>query len=277
MDPLAYARDGYAVAPALFSPEEVADLRAHVMAVIEAGGGGWTETPVEPDSADPLRRYPRLLQPHRGDERSRAFLLDPRVRAWLEGLTGETPLAVQTMAYFKPPGARGQALHQDQRYLRVEPGTCTAAWLALDDTDPENGCLEVVPGSHRLPVLCPGASDPERSFTNDEVPLPPGWSAVPVPMRAGDVLFFTGNLIHGSGPNLSADRFRRVLIGHDIAADAQQVAHFYSPALTFDGRVVDDLAGVHWGGGPCGVVTGGTGDELVIETREELEAASAAH
>ena len=39
-------------------------------------------------------------------------------------LLGREPYAAQTMFYFKPPGARGQALHQDQTPLRVQPGTC---------------------------------------------------------------------------------------------------------------------------------------------------------
>ena len=47
----------------------------------------------------------------------------------LTGLLGNEPYAAQTMVYFKPAGSRGQALHQDNYYLRVHPGTCMAAWM----------------------------------------------------------------------------------------------------------------------------------------------------
>jgi len=37
--------------------------------------------------------------------------------------------------------SRGQAFHQDNFYLRVKPGTCVAAWVAVDDADEENGSI----------------------------------------------------------------------------------------------------------------------------------------
>jgi hypothetical protein len=70
-------------------------------------------------------------------------------------------------------------------------------------------------------------------------------------MEAGDVLFFHGSLIHGSLPNTSESRFRRALIGHYIAGEAEQVGKYYHPALRMDGSPVE--LGVSEGGGPCGV------------------------
>ncbi len=76
-----------------------------------------------------------------------------------------------SVAYSGPvPSGSGQALHQDQYYLHVRPGTCMAAWLALDPCDEENGCLRVVPGSHTLPVLCAERADTQVSFTDVTVP-----------------------------------------------------------------------------------------------------------
>jgi ectoine hydroxylase-related dioxygenase (phytanoyl-CoA dioxygenase family) len=73
----------------------------------------------------------------------------------------------------------------------------------------------------------------------------------PVLMKAGDVLFFNGALVHGSFPNTTTDRFRRALIGHYIEGAAEQVAQFYHPALRMDGRPLE-LA-ISQGGGACGV------------------------
>ena len=78
--------------------------------------------------------------------------------------------------------------------------------MALDRCDEENGCLQVVPGSNRLPVLCTERADTAVSFTDVTVPVPEGTPVLPVRMDAGDVLFFHGSLIHGSYPNTSADR-----------------------------------------------------------------------
>ena len=254
MDPVflaQYERDGYAVAPRMFSSAELEALREHYMALRAAGSYPGDFDGVDLTSGDPLKRYPRMIHMHRWDETSLHWLLDGRIAQGLTALLGIEPLAVQTMLYFKPPGARGQALHQDNFYLRVQPGTCMAAWLALDDCDEENGCMQVVPGTHVLPLLCPTRADTTRSFTDVTVPLPETLSPVPVLMNAGDVLFFNGSLVHGSYPNTSKDRFRRSLIGHYIVGDAQKVGEFYQPMLRMDGSTVE--IEVSDGGAPCGI------------------------
>jgi len=120
----------------------------------------------------------------------------------------------------------------------VQPGTCVAAWMALDRCDEANGCLQIVPGSHTWPILCTEKADTTQSFTDVIVPLPPGASSVPVIMEPGDVLFFNGQIVHGSNPNTTGDRFRRALIGHYIEGDSQKVASWYSPTLRMDGTTI---------------------------------------
>jgi phytanoyl-CoA hydroxylase len=185
---------------------------------------------VHPSSHDPLHRYPRMAQMHRWDHVSLRWLLDDRIRDWLTVLLGVEPYAVQSMLYFKPPGSRGQAVHQGNYFLRAEPGTCMAAWMALDTADEDNGCLLIVPGSQHWPILCTHRADTRLSFTVVTVSIPPGQSAQAVTMDPGDVLFFNGSLVHGSRPNITPDRYRRALIGHYIQADARQVADYYHPA-----------------------------------------------
>jgi phytanoyl-CoA hydroxylase len=206
---------------------------------------------VDLTSNDPLKKFPRLIHMHRWDAISLNWMLDRRIAGALTGLMGAEPYAVQTMLYFKPPRARGQALHQDQYYLRVQPGTCIAAWMALDPCDEENGCLQVVPGSQNWPLLCTIKADTSQSFTDVTVPVPAGTPVQPVVMAAGDVLFFNGQVVHGSGPNRSVDRFRRALIGHYIAGEASQVSQFYHPALRMDGSVIELETGQS--GGACGI------------------------
>lgn len=246
-----YELDGYTVVRGVFHDDEVASYRDHFMSLRGQGVYPGDLVGVDVASDDPLKQYPRMIHMHRWDDVSLRWLLDPRLDACMSALLGRQPYAVQTMLYFKPPGARGQALHQDQYYLRVSPGSCIAAWLALDDCDEANGCLKAVPGSHRWPLLCLAEADTRESFTDVTVPVPEGADVRSVLMRAGDVMFFHGSLVHGSARNQTADRFRRSLIGHYIGGDAQQVAQFYSPALRMDGSPVT-LADSP-GGGACGV------------------------
>ena len=256
-----FEQGGYTLARGLFSAEEVANYREHFMTLRAAGSYPGDTAGVDVTSNDPLKRFPRMIHMHRWDDTSLQWMLDPRINQWLTALTGIEPYAVQTMLYFKPAGARGQALHQDQYYLRVQPGTCLAAWLALDDCDVENGCLQVVPGTQNAPLLCTVKADTTQSFTDVTVPLGEGMHSVPVVMKAGDVLFFNGQLVHGSFPNTSQDRFRRSLIGHYIVGDAQKVAEFYHPALRMDGSVVELDKSDR--GGACGVWVNKDGSPVI--------------
>lgn len=250
-----FRANGFTIARGLFSAAECDHFSHYFTAMVERGGDGWAETPVAADHPDPLRRYPRLLQPHRGDDVAFGFMTEPRIREVLTSLCGSEPYAVQTMVYFKPPGARGQNLHQDNMYLLVQPGTCIAAWLALDDTDEENGGMMLVPGTGQLPVLCQVEREglDAEQWGNIETPVPPGTAAVAAVMKRGDVLFFNGNVIHGSYRNRSTTRFRRTLIAHYIAAEADQVAQYYFPVYRFDGsRLDDDALRPSEPSGPCG-------------------------
>jgi ectoine hydroxylase-related dioxygenase (phytanoyl-CoA dioxygenase family) len=270
---LEYEEQGFTIVRGLFSEAEVAELRDHFMA-INAAGPKYTEGGYDKSSDDPLRQFPRLMQLHRDDPQSQAFMLDSRIKEVYEEILGEAPYAVQTMVYFKPAGARGQALHQDQRYLRVHPGSCTAAWMALDRCDAENGCMQVVPGSHKFDVICPIKSDTTRSFTSETVPIPEGYDVVNVEMEPGDVLFFHGNLIHGSEPNNSKDRFRRIVVGHYVHAAADQVGQWYNPAYRFDGTTLEIPHAE--GSTLCGTFVDSQ-NGLGLEMNGTVEAALAAH
>ena len=247
-----FHRDGHLVLRGFYRPDEVQLLVDTFMAMHAQGPIPGFFNPKSADEAkgDPLKMYPRIMHPHRFNDTARAYLLDARLEAVLTDLFGEEPLAAQSMLYFKPAGGRGQALHQDNFYLNVDPGTCIAAWLALDVVDEENGCLEVVPGTHAMDLFCPEEADRSVSFTKEYVPPPPGLEKVPVHMQPGDMLFFNGTLVHGSGPNVSKDRFRRSFICHYIGRSSERMSEWYRPILTFTGEEV--AIDANTGGGPCG-------------------------
>lgn len=250
-----FEEKGYAVLRGFLSPQEVKALLHAFMEEAENGPvPGLSDMSGSKDPQDPLSRFPRMMNPHRHGNKevgrlSREHLLSPRLQALIERLYGEPAIAVQTMFYFKPPGARGQAFHQDNFYLRVNPGTCLAAWMALDDADAGNGALALAEGSHRLEIRCPETADASLSFTKEHVTPPSGMSPVMVDLKAGDMLLFDGNLIHGSQPNLSRDRFRRSFIAHFAPASSTEISEWYQ-ALDFEGHAVELAKNVN--GGPCG-------------------------
>lgn len=247
-----FDKNGFLVARSVFDREETAFFREHYMALRAEGPKPGDLANQDGAAGDPLLQYPRMIHMHLYDQVSRRFLLDRRLSDVAAGLMGNQINAVQTMIYFKPPGARGQAMHQDNFFIAAQPGTSIAAWLAIDRSDEAAGCLRVVPGSHRWPILCTERADYTESFTDVTVPLPEGTVPEPVEVEEGDVMFFHGSLVHGSLRNRTADRFRRSLIAHYVDAYATQVSNYVAYAsLRLDGSGAE-LEGVNEGG-PCGV------------------------
>ncbi len=239
----------------MFDPHEVAAIKARFDAIAEAGTpipGLWEpRDPGQTGGGDVLWRYPRVMHPHRFDQATMGWMLHPRVGSALQALLGEEPIATQSMFYFKPPGAKGQALHQDNFYLEVAPGTCIAAWTAIDPAHPDNGGMYIVPGTHTLDIQCPEQADGEVSFTTHLVNAPKGFKAIPAHMEPGDTLFFNGSVIHGSGPNRSPTQWRRAFICHYMPRSSKQISKHYHPLHDFAGHTIEYPAST--GGGPCGL------------------------
>jgi ectoine hydroxylase-related dioxygenase (phytanoyl-CoA dioxygenase family) len=100
--------------------------------------------------------------------------------------------------------------HQDGTYWGLDSTEVVTAWLALTDSTVENGCMRVVPGSHRRPIL------PHRDTYAPDNRLSRGQEievavdevdAVDVVLRAGEMSLHHVNIIHGSNANPS-DRSR---------------------------------------------------------------------
>ena len=211
---------GHHLERGLFSQTEVDQMRDHFMEMRKQGPkpGDFGGDPEKGDE-DPLNAFPRFINMHRWDPKTDDWQRDPRLARTAATLVDDEVDLCQTMLYFKPPGARGQGLHQDNQYLRRYP--VIAAWLALDRCDQANGQMVVVPGSNKLGLLPVQFADESLSFTHGETVMPDDAAEVGVAMEAGDVLFLGGFTIHGSYPNQTTDRFRRAFIVHYFARHTQ--------------------------------------------------------
>lgn len=243
-----YNTDGYLLVKSLISPQEAARYIDHYMNIAErppiAGVDGVSD--------EEELVYPRLMNPHESDPLSYSLFMNPKTIDILHDILGEEPVGCQTMMFYKPPGAKGQALHQDNYYFKIKPGTCVAAWIALDPCDDQNGGLRVVPGTQDLEIKCPHKPDGTEFFNNTEVSLPEGSEPVFVEMEAGDALFFGGSLVHGSLRNRTTDRWRRSMICHYSGlSQTEQIGALYQPLLSIRGEKIytREAPGDE---GPCG-------------------------
>ena len=126
---------------------------------------------------------------------------------------------------FKNPGAWGQPWHQDSYYFRFEPARpVTGVWLAVTEATLENGCLHVLPGSHREPIHqhVPDRR-PRANYGYVEIVDHDMAGAVPVLMDPGDLLLFDSHLMHRSTDNESAGK-RAAMVFHYAATGTVDLA-----------------------------------------------------
>jgi len=109
----------------------------------------------------------------------------------------------------KPPGDGMPVLwHQDGSYWPLEPMEVVTLWLAVDDSLPENGCMRVIPGTHRLALHeLQRRTDVDSVLSSQIDPsLVDESQAVDLALEAGDVSVHHPSLIHGSNANTSSKR-----------------------------------------------------------------------
>ena len=146
------------------------------------------------------------------------FSRTPKLAALVDSLGYADPGILQSMYIFKPPRIGGEVIvHQDSTFLYTEPESCTGFWFALEDAPIENGCMQFIPGAHKLPLKQRNYRRDDGTFIIEDLDDTP-WLAedlVPVPARAGTLVVFNGRAPHFSGPNTS-DRSRHAYTLHVI-------------------------------------------------------------
>jgi phytanoyl-CoA hydroxylase len=221
-----FDRDGYLVLAGALSAGEVQALRDEAVRICRGELGAVDG--VEPAAADErdeqvVRRYLCIHFPHKLSERMRGTLAHPVVVDALRQRIGPNVKAMQSMLFIKSEGKPGQAWHQDELFIPTRDRSLTAAWIALDDATVENGCLWVLPGSHRRGVLYPDRDhhDPRFDCEVEAYDFPHrDEDAVAVEVPAGSVVLFSGYLLHMSQPNSGRHGLRRALVNHYMSAES---------------------------------------------------------
>ena len=226
----AYAERGYLLVPGFFAPGELERLAARFLAIVAedvapaegllvmrdvmvAKGAVRPRTPAEAVAK---------IQDFHGDAVLwEGYVRHPRLLDLVEGLVGPDLKCIHTMLINKPPGVDGRhPLHQDLLYFPFRPADAiVATWTALEPTSRRNGCLAVVPGSHRQGLL--PHENPDWEWLNLAYfgvrGLGPDAERVHLEMQPGDTVLFHPCLVHGSGRNRS-EGFRRAISAHYASA-----------------------------------------------------------
>ncbi len=153
------------------------------------------------------RTIRRLKQAHARDFVFTEYLMSDAIRLRMRQLLGTTPvvpLAHHNCIMTKHPRySSDTGWHQDIRYWAFREPELISVWLALGDETPANGCLQLIPGSHRLRLERHRFDD--RLFFRDDLPENRSLieQAVSAELRAGDVLFFHCRTLHAASRNRS--------------------------------------------------------------------------
>lgn len=223
-------RDGYVVRRGVFSADEVADMAAHCEQLVtdlakdresaRFTAGSYVFDPDlvrltvikwEGDSdvvhgVEPFAHLSPALE---------GWAYDVRFTGPMESVLGTSKpeLFTEKLNLKRPHVGGANPLHQDHPYwvdVSEDAAEIATIIVFLDDSTVENGCLWVVPGSHRLGPV-PLGEDGD-AFARNELDIEEAErDAVPVELDAGDIVLFGPYLLHRSAPNRS-DRGRRALL-----------------------------------------------------------------
>jgi len=221
-----YRENGYLVVPGLFTPAELEELKTETVSIFRGHRGpvdGLLDVDASVSDTDVLRKYLAIHFPHKLSPVIARSLSHPRVTDILTHIIGPNVKCMQSMLFVKGPGKPGQSWHQDEYYIPTRDRSLGAAWIAIDDASVDNGCLWIIPGSHRRGVIVrriPGRN-PEFAET-DTLELGPNEEdrCVPVEVKAGSVVFFHGYVFHSSRRNRTSDCFRMALVNHYMSAES---------------------------------------------------------
>jgi phytanoyl-CoA hydroxylase len=165
------------------------------------------------DDAPAESRISKIFRLHR-DPVFRAFIESTDVQEIGHAILGPELDCFLSQFIFKNPGAWGQPWHQDGFYFPFDRAPQVGLWLAVTAATEENGCLWVLPGSHRDPIHehVPDRR-PNANIGYVEIVDRDTSGEIPVEMARGDLLVFDSRLMHRSKDNLS-NGLRAAMVYH---------------------------------------------------------------
>jgi 2-aminoethylphosphonate dioxygenase len=220
----AFDRDGYLVVPAMYSAEEIAELSKcidELVACSEEVGKqmSYFENSLLEPGKRILSRIEKFVDYQVG---LRELAYGERMLGYVSELLGEKALLFKEKINFKLPGGGGFEAHQD-----IQPGWddyCQyfiSVLVTIDDSNKENGCLELASGHHKRGLL----GKKWEPLKDDQLS---GVEFVEYPMKPGDVAFFDCFVPHQSKPNLTSVQRRNLYLTYNRASEGDHREKYFA-------------------------------------------------
>ena len=144
----------------------------------------------------------------------------------VESLIGGNILVCGTTLFIKNPGEGGfVSYHQDAKYIGLEPHNWVTAWVAITDSNENNGCMKMWSGSHKDNLKEHDQNFNEKNLLTrgQTVKNVPNDQIIPLVLNAGQMSLHHPRTVHGSGINKSNDRRIGFVIQSYIGTNVKQV------------------------------------------------------
>ena len=207
-----YDEKGYIAPIDVLSKEEANEIRQEIETIEKK----W------PNALEGIgRNYVHLISPV-----FNKVCLNNKILDAVESIIGKNILICGTTLFIKNSNEKGfVSFHQDAKYIGLEPHNWVTAWIAVTDSNEENGCMRMWSGSHKENLKNHKQKFDEnnlltRGQTIENVPLEETDSVV---LEAGQMSLHHPTVVHGSGLNKSNDRRIGFVIQSYIGSDVDQV------------------------------------------------------
>ncbi len=192
-----FKEQGYVILENYFSPAEMDELAGHIDRLVQekeemiasAGGAQGISRANEIVFAELLAAK---------DDAIKAFIAQNKlVGLAVDTLGPDISLYWDQAVYKRPETKKDFPWHQDNGYVPIEPELYLTCWIAVADATLDNGCIWVIPGSHKKGVVEHVSTPIGKQCYFGEDP------GTPVTLKQGSLVAFSSMLFHRSGPNLS--------------------------------------------------------------------------
>ena len=207
-----YSEEGFVSPIDIFSKEEALEIRKEIENIEKK----WPN-----ELEGPGRNYVHLISPIFDKVCHNSKILDA-----VESIIGKNILVCGTTLFIKNSNEKGfVSYHQDAKYIGLEPHNWVTAWIAVTDSNENNGCMRMWPGSHKEKIKHHNQKFDEnnlltRGQTIENISIE---KTIPLILKAGQMSLHHPKVVHGSELNKSNDRRIGFVVQSYIGTNVNQV------------------------------------------------------